>query len=283
MAYGSSKTRKRSKTKREPLKRKNAKNRSKAITSAAATAVKKEFSRRVETKYLALTNHNEKVPEAIQSGAKTYHLGLIMGTHPSSWTAFQCHLGGIALSNTQREGLNVYLKHTTLQVNIDMKHNLSSRAPCEFRVIHAKQRRSALPAGITTNPGVALFLNTNGNPFGHASTIGGGVPKGSDLMMQPLNRREFIIYSDKRFYLQKPSHLDSDGGGQGSSGPYKCARDLKFTFKYNKNTRYNETSDLPENLAYHHFIYIYARSIDQQNNADNWEINTRGTTTYEDL
>lgn len=247
---------------------------------AVKQAVKRELNRRCETRYLALTSLDQKVPNAIQSGNKCFSLGLIMGSTPSSWTPME-NLGGIAVSSAQRDGVNVYLKHTTLQVNIDMKHNLSSRTPCEFRVIHAKQRRSALPAGITTNPGVAMFLNVDGNPFGHASTT--FTPTGTDIMMQPLNKREFIVYSDKKFYLQKPSHVDSDGGGQITSGLYKCSRTMRFTFSYNKNTRYNETSDLPENLAYHHFVYIFARSIDQDSNADNWEINTRGTTTYQDL
>lgn len=244
-----------------------------------------------EKKYSPCTSYNEAPGVAIQVGAKaTMWLG-VLGAVPSAWSSDFNPLGGIEIqdinatgappSSQTRVGEYVQLQHTSLFMNLDMKFNNTDAPPCEFRVIHFRQRRQAMPAGINPNPAVSLFLGITGKPFGHASadagTTGTGV-NGTDLMAQPLNKRDWIIYKDQKLVLTKPSKEDKVG----SNGTLSCFRNFRYRFNFNKKTRYGP-ANVPENVAYHHGIAIYCRGIDKDQNTTLWEVNTRGTTTFCDF
>jgi len=232
----------------------------------------------VETKYLALNPVNEAAPSAIQTGAKAYWKGFVIGSRPGSWTPGPSDLGGIAcakgVDSNQRVGNYIYLKHSLLNLNIDMKLNSDVAPPIEFRVIVFRQRREAMPAGINPDPSTTLFLSEAGVGFGH---LVGGV-NGTDLMLQPLNKEKWIIVRDQKFTLQKPDHGDHSFG----NGGYKNMKNFRLNLGYNRKAHY-ETANVPSNVPYHYGVFIYARSLDKDHNASNWEVNTRGTTTFNDL
>lgn len=235
-------------------------------------------------RYKPLTDFNEQTPSAIQVGAKAFTCQFVLGGNPSPWTNMH-DLGGIAMSQgtsaVQRIGDYVQLKKTKFHVNIDMKFNDTQYPPIEFRVVHCLQRRAAMPAGVSVDPATTLLLDTAGNPTGMSKL---GI-NGTDLMVQPINKRDFIVYRDLRFTLVKPPHVDDDGKkGQRAGTPYRCAWNGNFSMNFPKHKcKYNNTTNLPENVPYHHFVCIFARALDKDMNADCWEVNTRGTTMYHDI
>lgn len=231
-----------------------------------------------ETKFLPLAPANEATPAAIQVGAKAYFKGFVIGTRPSSWSSGPSDLGGISITKgvdaNQRIGNYVYLKHTLVNLNIDMKLNTDVAPPQEFRVIVFRQRREAMPAGVNPDPAGTLFLTEAGGSTGH---VVGGI-NGTDLMLQPLNKEKWIIVRDQKFTLQKPNHGQDSFG----NGGYKNSKNFRISLGYRKKAHY-ESANLPTNVPYHYGIFIYARSLDKDHNASNWEVNLRGSTLYNDV
>lgn len=244
--------------------------------------VKNTLFNLAEKKFSPLTSYNESVGSAIQVGAQATQWCAVLGDKPSTWSTDFKPLGGVEIvpgnSSEKRIGDYVQLLKTHFIVNLDMKMNNTQCPPLEFRIIQFRQRRQAMPAGINPNPATSLFLNINGSEFGHATS---GI-NGTDLMVQPLNRKEWIIYRDLKTIMTKPAHVDNDGGGQLPNSQYPCMKNFVFDFKFNKKAKYTATN-VPENVAYHHAIAIYARTIDKDQNSTVWEVNTRGTTTFVDF
>jgi len=233
-----------------------------------------------ETKLIAVGNLNEWAPSPIQVGAIAYQSSFVLGTVPTGWTEISA-LGGTSItqgtSAQERVGDYVYLKKTHYTFTIQMRFGQTPKPPHEFRVIVGKTRRAVNPAGITHNPAATLFLNTIGQPIGHTS---GGI-NGSDLMLQPLNKREFVIKMDKKFTMSSPIRTDSDGGGVGYHGYYPVKKDIPINFGFWKKTRYN-TNNLPDDIDCAYFVYIYASCIDKDAGSNGWEVSGRGTTSYQD-
>lgn len=232
-----------------------------------------------ETKYLPITAYNEHTPNAIQTGAKAFFTGFVVGTVPSSWSSTGVsNLGGIVCAKgtdaNQRVGNYIYLNHTLLNLNIDTKLNATDAPPMEFRVIVFRQRRQAMPAGLNPDPANTLFKNEAGESQGHLTS---GI-NGTDLMLQPLNKEKWIIVRDQKFTLQKPSKAGEAMG----NAPYKNFKNFRLNLGYKKKAHY-ESANLPTNVPFHYGVFIYARSVDKGVNANNWEVNLRGTTCYNDL
>lgn len=232
-----------------------------------------------ETKYLPVTPQNDVAPAAIQTGAKAFFKGFVMGTVPSSWSSTGINnLGGIVCAkgtdNNERVGNYVYLNHTLINLNVDTKINATDAPPLEFRVIVFRQRRQAMPAGLNPDPADSLFKSEAGSSVGHLTS---GI-NGTDLMLQPLNKEKWIIVRDQKFTLQKPAKGTEAMG----NGPYKNFKNFRFNLGYKKKAHY-ESANLPTNVPFHYGIFIYARSVDKTINANNWEVNLRGTTCYNDL
>jgi hypothetical protein len=235
-----------------------------------------------ETKLIPTSAGNELPAVQIQTGAKACMACFVIGTTPASWTSSWNQLLGISIAqgntSTTRDGNYVYLQHTRMMFNIDTQNNNEYRPPMQFRMIVGKSRRGINPAGITQNPATDLFLDTAGNPFGHATA---GV-NGSDLILQPLNKRDWFIKTDRKFTLSCP--LEDSGGGY--SGRYPTSKDFVVKLPYYKKTKYGSTGslkDLPLDVDYSYFICFYARSQQKDTNADDWEVNLRGTTSYKDI
>lgn len=232
-----------------------------------------------ETKYLPLNAQNDVAPNAIQTGAKAFFKGFVVGTIPSSWSSTGVNnLGGIfcekGVESYERVGNYIYLNHTLVNLNIDTKINATDAPPMEFRVIVFRQRRQAMPAGINPDPAQSLFKNESGTDAGHLTS---GI-NGTDLMLQPLNKEKWIVVRDQKFTLQKPAKASEPMG----NGPYGNMKNFRLNLGYRRKAHY-ETANLPTNVPYHYGIFIYARSIDKTINANNWECNLRGTTCYNDL
>lgn len=238
-----------------------------------------QMSKMAETNLSAMTRVDEQAPSAIQLGALATQVGFVVGGIPAGWTGFN-DLQGMAITQGvqagQRIGDYVYMKKSHMTLEIDMKKMTDDATmPCEFRCIVFKARRAAYPAGTTKDPATSLFLDETGNDFGHASS---GF-NGTDLLRQPLNKRLYTIKHDYKFMLSNP--LDTVNQGSTSSY-YPVFKRFQFNLPYWKKCHFESTSS-PEDLDFHWSVMIYARSLDKDTKADNYEVNIRGNTQWNDM
>lgn len=231
-----------------------------------------------ETKLLPTTVYNELPSIPIQLGAIATYVGFVMNDIPSGWDSSLNKLGGIGmgqgLTGSQRIGNYVYLKKTHLNLQVDINETSQSyQPPNEYRLLVVKQRGSVIPAGLTDTPQTSLFLNTIGAPQGY--TTGGF--NGMDCMLAPVNKRDWVVFRDQKFTLSTPS---TAGGGMNYK--YPSRKNLMINLPYWAKTRYHPTTNLPEDLDTHYLVYLFASAIGKDRSSNNWEVTTRGTTSYSD-
>jgi hypothetical protein len=131
-----------------------------------------------------------------------------------------------------------------------------------------KLRRYNNPAGVTPVPDESLFLDPQGNKFGHASAGKTGL----DLMMQPTNKRDFIIYRDQKFTLQNYNQLSTTSA---IYNKYQCYKDIRVNLPYFKKTKYG-VSNLPIDMDYRYTIIFYAHNVSRETSSEDFEVTTRG-------
>lgn len=235
-----------------------------------------------ETKILPINPQNEVAAVAIQSGGKAHYLGFVIQSIPTNWDPSMLSLGGILTqqgsSGVNRIGNYVYFKKTHLTMEIAMKFTSSQKPPIDFRVIVCKAKRANQPAGQTDVPQSSLFLDSGGYPFGYTNPQ----VNGSDLMLQPLNRREWFVKSDSRFILSNAIRPDSDGGNVGSSPHYPMRKLMMIDLPYYKKARIRGDSNVPDDLDTHWCVFVFASCVARSFAANEWEVNIRGSTTFTD-
>jgi len=231
-----------------------------------------------ETKYQGIAEQNQVAPVPIQTGAVAYMSKYVVGGAPGGWTDLT-NLEGMTfvqgLSTGNRIGDYIYLKKTHLNIQLDMKaSDDSSNVPTEFRMIVCKQRRAANPAGTTRTPQQTLFLDQEALDVGDGTA---GI-NGTDLMVQPLNKRHWQIFRDYKFRMSNPLVTSQ---ASAYSGYYPIMKRFSLDLPYYQKVHFDD-SNQPTNLDYHYLVIFYARSLDRQSRADNFEINMRGNTQYND-
>ena len=242
-------------------------------------ALSSKMSSMSETKLISLSQMRNVVPLAIQGGVnvKAYYSSYILTSLPPGWDPYMNNLGGIqttqGLGGHNRIGDYIYLKKTHMVFQIDMNETSNYTAPIEFRFIVAKARTGVLPVGYTYTPKTTLFLKEDGSPQGHGTS---GID-GTDLMLQPLNKRDWVIYKDHKFTLTTP---DTAGGGMNYF--YPSRKNIFLNLPHYAKTRINTSTNLPEDLDTHYVVMIYASSIGKDRPADDWEVSVRGTTSFTD-
>jgi len=234
-----------------------------------------------ESKLLAVAQQDERQPIPIQAGAQATFVAFNMGTTPVFTGSVA--IGGIAVNQgtgfNQRNGNYIYYKKTHLVSRIEM--NIGANAPpIQFRQIICKLKRQNSPEGLTAVWNTSGFLDSSGLPFGH-STSG---KNGLDLMMQPLNRRQWTIYCDKKFILQP--YNDFPGAGTTTNiiyNNYPAEKEMHWNLPYYKKT-YINVSNEPEDMTYRYICVVYAHSLGRSGvNAAAFEQNIRGTTSFADI
>lgn len=240
--------------------------------------VLKQFS---ELKYRPWTSLDEAAPAAIQVGALAYQYGIVGGlTVPAGWTNFN-PLGGFQYSqgtgNTGRDGRYMFLNKSTINMSIHMNSSPRNKAPTQFRMIVFKARRGTTPTGVSYDPNQTLFLAPNGNATG----AGVGGINGNDLRLQPLNKRDWIIISDRKFTLQAPMAAPSSESSS-FQGKYPNFKQCRITLNQKAKALYDNSTNEPIDFDFHYGIVIYAMAVGRDELADGWEVNFRGTTTAYD-
>jgi len=157
-----------------------------------------------ENKLMPVTAVNESPGVPIQLGALAYYKGLVIGGIPPGWDSSLVNLDGVTIpqgtQDGERIGDSIFLRKTHLSIEIEAQTAFQQTAPKEFRVLVVKSRQAVMPAGATMFPQASLFLNSSGERFGYSTA---GV-NGSDLMLQPINKRNWSVYCDKTFHLSNP-------------------------------------------------------------------------------
>lgn len=252
------------------------------INYAVNKAVAKAMNGVSENKIIGCASFNEAVPAAIQPLALAYTKAFTVGNIPSVWSGISglSSIAGMTFTRgdapSQYNGKYVYLQKTHFTMEIDMGIDLDFQVPTEFRVLCFKSRRANNPSGITNDYSKSLFLNTDGTDFGHGTT---GIT-GSDLMLQPLNRKDWDIKSDKRFMLSNPQTTNGSGTTTSYSGKYPCSKRLVYNLPYYSKTEIEASA--PSDLDTNYVVAIYARSLSKDAFASKWEVTTRGSTTFKD-
>ena len=242
-----------------------------------AKQVDKAMSRVTETKVLPMTKINEWNPTPIQTLAQAYTSQFCFGSIPAVWSGTR---GLSSITNFQippadREGDYVYLNKSSLTVEVDMNQGVAGKGLCEFRVICFKSIRADTPVGISHAYKDDLFLDIDGGYFGHETP---GV-NGTDLMVQPVNKKFWHVLSDERFTLS-PSN---DGAVNNSNSSYYGShRTMKFSVPWYKKVSFDNLLNTPDNIDYRYVFAIFARPVGKDNAGDSWELNIRGLTTYKD-
>lgn len=253
-------------------------------------AIASKMSKYSETKLNPCREVNEDPPSAIQIGASAYYQAYVIGDLPSSWDSGIFPLNGMSTTFgtegvAQRVGNYVYLKKTHFLLEIDMKAALDTLAASpltEFRVVVCKTRQAIVASGQVKVPQRDLFLKLDGSPYSYQTS---GID-GTDLIRQPLNKRDWVIHSDKKFMLTSPPTLRDSGGLQPTTynQKYRSAARMTFNLPYYKRVRYavSDTASYPTDIDYHWGVFIFARAVNKDSPASNWECNVRAVTSYTD-
>ena len=234
-----------------------------------------------ETKLTPTKSFDEKAPVPIQVGAQAYFFAFNVGSSAIFTSATP--VDGITISQgtgfNERVGNYVYYKKTHFSIKLEMTTSDSGRPPTQFRMIVFKIRRQVSPSGLTANFSSDGFLRGDGLSFGHATT---GVT-GLDLMMQPLNKRDWIIYKDTKFVLQNYNSLN--GAPQLIYNHYPAYKDVQLDLPYYKKSYMGGNTGIsPTDLNFSYGVVIYAHTLGRDGiPADGFEVSQRGTTSFSDI
>lgn len=253
------------------------------INYQVAKAVSRAMNQVSENKIVSLTKVDEAGPTAIQAGNNVFTKSFTIGNTPTPWsaTAGLTPIGGMEFplgdTHSDRNGKYIYLQKTHLTMKIDMDSVTNFQFPCDFRVICFKSRRGNNPIGLSNRYDQTLFLDTNGNEFGHATT---GI-LGTDIMLQPINKKDWVVYSDKKFTLTNPAISGSDNL-MGYAGRYAVNKTMSFNLPYFAKAEISAVSNAPVDLDTNYVIVCYASMNAQDDFASKWEVSLRGSTTFKD-
>jgi hypothetical protein len=232
-----------------------------------------------ETKLISCVPENERQPVPIQTGAQATFVSFNTGV--TSLFPDSLAVDGISVplgtAFNQRNGNYIYYKKTHFVIRTEM--NATANAPpIQFRMIVAKLRRQNSPEGVTALWDTTGFLDSAGLPFGHGTSGKTGL----DLMMQPINKRQWVTYCDKKFVLQP--YNDFVGSGTNIIySHYPASKEIQMNLPYFKKV-YMTSSNLPEDMAYRYIIVTYAHTLGRSGiPADSYEQSFRGTTSFADI
>lgn len=195
--------------------------------------------------------------------------------------------------NDQRQGNNMYIRQSYLKMEIQMLPvNVTSlastlNATTEFRLMVVKANRKYNKFGKFPDPGQRLFLNTQNDAFGYDSTTASVFLN----MNQPINKRDFLVYCDKKFTLSPPTAvLDDDTTGNFSNvqNPrYAIKKQLNVKLPVWKKSHFDNDSNTPDNLDTQWMIIVqavpsaYCDAVSTEPNR-NWALTVYGTTSARD-
>ena len=249
-------------------------------------AVSKAMSRMSETKLVSTTPVNPTAingqpTEILGSGSnpRIYAWRGVLDTRPSAWDTGLVNLAGIATLQgdaiNQHIGNYVYFKKTSINLQLDMVYNDNATKQLQFRMVVCKARQLATPAGEQDLPQTSLFLNQIGNRQG-VDSVSSLAMSSFEVMNNPLNKRNWVIYRDQKFFLNNPTSMQQ--------GKYPSRKNFRITLPHYKKTKV-ATDGSPLDYDSRFLIYIFANVPGALTNAvlpDDFRVTARGTTSFTD-
>jgi len=186
---------------------------------------------------------------------------------------------------TERIGASMYIKHTHIKIEVQMKHKLDIATPgnptVSFRMMVLKAKRSLDKFGEYPDPGDSMLLSSTNTAFGYDST---GQPTFMH-MNQPINKRKWSVYKDMKFTLSAPYQQQAEFGEPAqtfvnSKFPQKKLVNIKLPIGKKCNF---DNRDTPSNLDTQWFIILQAVNTnyceDILSRPQNYFVNICGTTS----
>lgn len=250
-------------------------------------AVSKAMSRMSETKLVPLSAVNPGAANGTPSNvlgagsnARAYAWRGVLDVAPTNWDSGLVNLQGIRAPQgdavNEHVGNYIYLKKTTVNIQLDLVYNSNINASKElqFRMIVCKARQLAVPAGTTDLPQTTLFLNQIGTKQG-VDSIGNLAMSTFELMNNPINRRDWVVQRDQKFFLTNPANENSK---------YPSRRDFRLTLPHYAKTKVT-TAGEPLDYDAKYIIYIFATVPGALTNTqlpDDFRVALRGSTSFTD-
>ena len=249
-------------------------------------AVSKVMNKMSENKLLALTDVNPGAANGTPSNVvgagsdpRVYAWRGCLDTVPTGWDTGLVALQGIRAiqgdSATEHIGNYVYLKKSTVNVQLDMVYNDNATKQLQFRMIVCKSRQLSLASGTQDYPQTTLFVNQIGNRQGYASTLSLAMSP-FEVMNNPINTRNWVVYRDSKFFLNNPTSMQQ--------GKYPSRRNFRLSLNHYKKTKVT-TAGEPLDYDSKYLVFIFATVPGALTNSvlpDDFRVAIRGTTSYSD-
>lgn len=184
------------------------------------------------------------------------------------------------VQSNQRIGRYLFLKHTTMNVRLNMISPVKGDFATQFRIIVFKAKRNAAFGTSGGNPNEDLFLDSAGNPMG-VNTSSDVDTRTFEFMNMIVNKRNYDVHMDKKVILQ-PQHITVQGSNaivSPLSTNYPQEYTFPLTLKHNSKAAFPPGNyGEPLDLNYQYCIFVIASPYGNTNTgADNWRISLRGT------
>ncbi len=198
------------------------------------------------------------------------------------------------IGNDQRLGDYMFLRNTHLKFEIQTLPYRSNDEPdgqqpiIQYRFMIVKSNRKYDSLGVFDDPGNSLFLDTQNDAFGYG--LPGGTSTSSTFLNfgAPINKRDWLVYCDKRFKLSAPSVLSIDR--QNSFPKYNTKKYISINLPSNKKSHFkNSPTDelnVPNNFDTQWLVIVQAvhgsYCTTDTSVPKNWTMNVTGTTSAYD-
>ena len=160
-------------------------------------------------------------------------------------------------NSNQRNGDYMYIKKTHLKMEFQMLPFSDNSALAglssltEFRVMIVKANRKFNKLGESPIAGESLFLGTENEQYGFASTTFSTYSN----MQQPINKRKWLVYMDKHFTLTTPAQEYNDltpdqvtAINTAASGRYPSKKFLNINLPIYKKCHFPSDQNVPDSV-----------------------------------
>lgn len=252
-----------------------------SFNKAVAQSVKKNMTG--ETKLKALVTHIDSPPISQDTGgvSPVYYKNYCLGVTPSNYTNFLT-LGGFffpqGTGNNDRIGRYMYLKKTTLFLNVGLNDPNRTSGPTRFRVIVYKARRNNAPQQPLADPGDNLLIDDIGNTFG-MNTVINQTQVAFQVQHALPNKRNYHIIKDKQFLLTPPTTQVQGGSNLVTSSSQGQLNEKNMTLNLGhwKKVAFGD-DNTPNDLNYTYCVSIFSMPVGRHSSiTGNWSSSTRGT------
>jgi len=190
----------------------------------------------------------------------------------------------------QRIGRYLYVKHSHINFELQMLPTLGPSLgllsnPVQFRFMCVKQRSNNVRLGNVHTPGDSLFLAADNKSIGYENTQAFSL----EFNKQPINKRNWMVYCDKKFILAPPAAVLQDGANNSvetAGSKYPSNRHITMKLPVNKKVLYGLGGEHPLDFDSQWLFIVQAipvaNCVGTAEPPKNWILNYTGTTVAND-